>query len=829
MSESNMDLPHRRQLGPVELAWEWRGTLEQPLLQGQVLHGPGLPFVLTAEDRQCGHWVQLAEQTLALTLVLQREGDHWWFLVRQLVGVPEPHKRVVRRWRLGARVVPDRGELELPSPWSGTWALRGGESTWLDLDLRAPGMALPTASLGVGTTEWRTNLPAPLGRLECSLSLDIAADSQCTCHLRLPVLNGSEREERLQRWPAVPESEAGLPPEPWPPSPSPVPGRDAERPALGAWAPLRQLGFLTLAPPSADQGLRHFVLENASVYYRQLLGLAETRQPAALHDLAEAFLEGRSPWGGQSVSALETLPPPFAYLAEPGAEALLEQPLADRPALQAGITQLLGLAPAQVLALPLFSEVWARLANSYLSRLILNGSQAELMGRLDRGLRVLALIRGLYLAPLALISGEQIGVAQQARPLLDSRLFPLPLVSSLSASPAVLLGIGRLFCVAEPLRDYALGALAEGGETPRRRFCHGMLERREARLRDQGPRVLLHWCLDAPGEVLLNQLNGPHGPRWTLPTPPWLDQPGSPGVAGASELDQQSYLNLARRYGLAQLLAAPQQTLQISQQLNRATDRGGAQLSIPAGYRSWSLTYGAPPGMHGQLLIAGHSLDLSQPRTLDLPGLSGVLPFTLVSACPDAAVSLRLLCRERHYAVRLATWQARAYQQLNDAYQQALDGCWVALQASCVDQVGGLVERLVAVLQAELLNAVQAQFPDDSDQARRRALQLEPWLRRALPWQHGVWACARADQAVDGLPLGEQGQAQPGIELLQTAQWRLTLALDPQCTARLWYLLRSGGRLWLGEERRIPVFAEDSALDELWQALRHQSLAPDPQ
>ncbi|WP_071871613.1 hypothetical protein [Atopomonas hussainii] len=954
-------------VGLLEVFWRWQGSPGAPQLEGYIgQEDDGESFSLNPATQQKGFLLKVPSGTQSMALRLHQEApDQWQFSARYVCAASFIQSGWGPLLSLPSdEVIPGRhGPLQLPAPWQGKWSLaqRGQASTMLELEVYAPGLRLETASLGGSTTQWATNLPPPFGHFECAYLLEIDRDGGYLCSANLPELPANFTTQTLDDWPN------GTPVPP--PPPPPENKQPAQQNQVDGLAPFRQLGFLTLlVPPSAGSPppttlLRLFPLANDSSYYQQLLSTAAQDSLAALQQLANAFLAGQEPWDGQYVAALNALPPPFANLASPAADALLSEPLADRDTLLSALTRLFGMPPAQLLALPAFATQWARLANSYLTLLLLDYSQAAALSRLNRALRVLALVQGVEQEPQALLSAAQIAVAQQARALLAEALFPLPQDANTQAPPGLLLGAGRLYQFAERVAGYALGTVAEavnllagerqgnrfrhtasltdrqleatqsqrasqqhsdaqqqrqvqpqlasrtqfndlaqqygqdglsltvsgnylvtpgtcnGGDfqplqqarseiqqllesalsqvqhkvhqqreqllratwessrwqrldnsaaQPRRGFYHWLLERHDVRLRDLGPHLLFHWTLDDPGQALLACLNSQYGLRWMIPAPPWQTQGEVPGVNSPAELNQDNYLALAQRYGIQALLTAPQENCLVSQDLSATPPQTRGVLGIAPGYESSRLEYAAAPNSSGSLLIAGQALDLAAAQPVDLPGLSGEVPFTLAATRAGLAVSLRLHCRAQHYAVQLGSWQERAYRQLQDAYRQTLSDLATALQRFCAKQPGGFTECLVNLLQGAILNAVQSHYPDSQGLSLRRAQQLQPWLRRALPWQHAVLACASAQQPADWLPLsGELQQPQAGLRLLQAAQLRMTLALDNASAARLFYLLRSGGRLWLGDDTEVPVFAEDAALYNLWQDMRHDPAEQD--
>ena len=955
------------EVGLLEVSWRWLRSDDGPRLEGYVnAEEDGLGFSLSQSNAQAGFLLKVPSGTQSLALSLLQQGSKEWLFSASYIAADA---FIQSGWGplltlSGNQMVPPRsGELQVPTPWQGQWSLwrHGSASPVIDITLTAPGMRLDTASLGGSSTEWATNLPAPFSRSECAYRLDIGRDGAYHCSANLPLLPGSFITQQLDSWPPT------APPKPTPTPPAEAMQQPVESQVSGL-APFRQLGFLTLlVPPAADTQapalLRLLALANTSSFYQQLLSTADEHSLEPLQQLANAFFTNQAPWEGQFVADLDTLPAPFTCLSSPEADAVLVQPLSNRDALIAALTQLFGMPPDDVLSLPAFAIQWQRLANSYLSLLVLDYSQSPALNDLLRGLRVLALVQGLTTSPQALLTGAQISAAQHAQAQLPTPVFPLPQGQTMQAPPGLLLGAGQLYQFAERVCGYALGSIAEAinllpgeqlgkrvsrqtslserqhdatqvhteqqqhsttqqqlldqpqlvtrtqfndlaeqygadglsvtvngnylvapgtldgadfqpvqqartevqqlferalsqtqhtlrtrrerllrsawkssswqrlnnlGEQARRGFYHWLVEQRDARLRDLGPRLLFHWTLDNPGQVLLAALNAQYGQRQTIPAPPWVTTDTVPGVSSPAELNQQNYLALAQRYNLQRLLTAPQKTLRISQDLSSTPPKTCGTLTIPPGYQSNSLQFAAASGSSGSLLIAGKALTLDTPQPVELIGLSGEVPFTLVTASDALAISLQLTCSAQHYAVQRTDWQTQAYNQLLEAYQEALVELATTLQRFCAEQPGGVAGCLVNRLQGTILQAVQSHYPDSHDLNLRRAQQLQPWLCRALPWQQAILAYASATQPADWLPLhSELNRPQAGIALLQAAQLRMTLALDNTSAARLFYLLRSGGRLWLGDDAQVPVFAEDAALYNLWQDLHTQLPAQD--
>lgn len=948
----------KHRIGNVLLSWSWSGNAEQPQVVGEVaLDNRQLPFLLTPTTPERTWWLAQGATPLMLALQLSFDQEYWWLIAHSNDDAPEYQKCLLHEWQIGDTNTSTNGRLTLPAPWQGSWNLRGAEATWIDLRIQTldPGISLPRASLGLGSSEWRTNLPAPLSQWECSFSLDISPNNHCRCYGRLPSLTGNTRMERLQRYPEQ------TPPHP----PHENTSRNETRPLLGDLAPFQQLGFLTLLlpePPTKttdSPSLELIQLSNTSSFYQQLLD-NQPPELIALQKLAQAFIEGTGQWLHQYVTALATLPPPLDQLATPAATELLHAHLDDLNELTHALEALFGIPTTELVAMQAFDEQNQRLANSYLALLILDNTQNRNLDDFDRALRILALASHVVKSPQALTHRRHIESAQQARPLLDAHLFPLPQNEGGQAPPGLILGAGHLYELGERRRGYSLGPLAETtnllpgehqgqrvrheaslhehqqtrqdsdrqsrqctadeqqrtdlpqlaqrtqfndlaekygpdglsqtisgnyliepvtpsgqdfqpvqsvrqevqrvfnqalgqlrqrvrqareqvmrstwessqwqrltnpGETPKRGFHHWLLEQRQARLRDRGPRLLLYWALEKPAQILLEQLNAESGQRWKIPLAPWESQADDPGVTTPTQLNQADYLRLAARYGLQRLLQPPREILSLSQPLNADLSNAVTRFDIPEGYLATSLSYVSAGGNQGQLLLGGQVFDLATPHSATLPELSGSIAANLVGAANGQQVSLRVDCSARSYTSRLALWQTRAYAQLEQGYRQTQRDTCAALQVFCAGRNGGLAERLLDMLIGELLAATQSHYAQHDDLNQRRALQLEPWLRRTLSWKQAILACANPGRPGDWVPLDDQRDCAEGI--LQATQLRLSIPLDNAETERFCYLLHSAGRLWLGDEARTPVFATDSALHSLWEHLRGQPLAAD--
>ncbi|KTT12179.1 hypothetical protein NS2R_10310 [Pseudomonas oryzihabitans] len=943
-----------RNVGSAQLEWHWQRGAEQPIVSGEVqLGGRSLTFQLTSVMPEQGWWLMSGGEPLLLILYLIKERDYWWLGVRSQEGQPQYQKFLLHEWQMGQIPKAIAGPLELPSPWVGSWQLRGGEATWIDLTLKIPGVSAESpgslafkASLGAGSQEWRTNLPAPLSRWECSLSLDISPDNHCRCLARLPVLSGKLHDERLERWPPVPV---------------PTPERDlVTSPRVGNVEPFQQLGFLTLLLTETKvteeaASIRFFELSNSSKFYDALL--TQAQKLSELQLLANSFYSGVDPWAGQYVADLCKLPAPFNCLAQPEAKLLLETSYRSHTDLEQALERLFGMPPLTLFTLKDFEEQQKRLTNSYVSLLILDLSQDSVLQEVDKGLRVLALVQHLQ----QLQGQTAIEAAQQAHPLLDARMFPLPQSEQSHSPPGLLLGVGQLYECAESRRGYSLGPLAEtinllpgerqisrlhqeasvsdhrqsqleharrlqqrrnseqhslelpqvaqrtqfndlaeqygadglsqtikgnylvepvrvvgqecqpieaarqeaqqvfdeaigqlrqkvrqarelvmhmrwessqwqrlsnSSEQSRRGFHYWLLERREARLRDRGPRLFLYWSLPTPAQSFVDQLNAETGQRWQLPAAPWESLPGDAGVATPAALTQGDYIRLANRYGLQLILQAPQERLSSSHLVVASPSGMGSQLEIPDGYLATSLTYACITGSQGYLLVGGQLLELAQPKSVALGGVSGKLAVSLAGALEGQQVSVRLEYTARTYSVRQALWQTRAYAQLTEGYKQARLQLCESLRGFCAARVGGLAERLVDRLLGAILEAIQSHYPDQGGLVQRRALQLEPWLRRVLPWQQAVLGQVCKDNPGNWIPLNKQSDDELEA-LLEASELRLTIPLESAEAERFCYMLQSGGRLWLGQPGRAPVLAQDRSLQLFWDSLRDQPLAPD--
>lgn len=944
----------RRDVGSAQLEWYWKTDVEQPTVSGEVqLSGRVLPFQLTSAAAERGWWLMSGGKPLLLILYLIKEDNYWWFGVRNQEGQPQYQKSKVHEWEMEQPPETSSGHLELPPPWVGSWQLQRESATWINLVLEIPSVSADSsgslafeASLGVGRQEWRTNLPAPLSHWECSLSLTISPDNHCRCEARLPVLSGKLYDERLERWPSMP-----------------VPTLEKHlttSPRVGDAEPFQQLGFLTLLLTEATMAdeaacTRFFELNNASDFYQALLKQAP--KLAELQRLAGDFRYGVEGWEGQYVTHLFELTPPFNRLAQPQAEQLLEISYSSHADLEQALEQLFGMGPLRLLELADFKQQQQRLANSYVSLLILESSQDLALQEFDKGLRVLALVQHFQ----QLLGQTAIESAQQARPLLDARLFPLPQSEESRSPPGLLLGVGQLYECAESRLGYSLGPLAEtvnllpgerqisrlhqevsvhdnrrsqlehgrrfqqrrtsdqqtlelpqvaqrtqfndlaeqygadglsqtikgnylvepvrisgqecqpieaarqeaqhvfdeaigqlrqrvrqarewvmhtrwessqwqrlsnASEQSRRGFHYWLLERREARLRDLGPRLFLYWSLQAPAQSLIDQLNAETGQRWQLPAAPWESLPDDAGVATPAALTQADYIRLANRYGLQLILQAPQEKLSSSHLVVANPSGMGSQLEIPDGYLAVNLTYACIAGSQGYLLVGGQVFELSQPKSITLGGISGKLAVSLAGTLAGQQVSVQLEYTARTYTVRQALWQTRAYAQLTEGYQQARSKLCEALRDFGAARVGGLAERLVDRLLGAILAAIQSHYPDQEGLLQRRALQLEPWLRRVLPWQQAVLGQVSKDNPGDWVPLNRQSGDEFEV-LLGADELRLSIPLERAEAERFCYVLQSGGRLWLGQPGRAPVFAQDRALQIFWDDVRDQPLAPD--
>ncbi|KUM43055.1 hypothetical protein [Pseudomonas sp. EpS/L25] len=444
----------RRNVGSAQLEWHWKTDVEQPMVAGEVqIGGRSLAFQLTSAALERGWWLLPGAKPWLLIVYLIKEDEYWWLGVRSQEGQPRYQTSKVHEWEMELSPEVSAGRLELPPPWVASWQLQKEKATWINLTLEIPGVSTESsgslafeASLGVGRQEWRTNLPAPLSHWECSLSLTISPDNHCRCEARLPILSGKLHDERLERWPPVP---------------APAPERDpTTNPGVGDVEPFQQLGFLTLllteAKVTEDAACtRFFELSNASDFYQALLKQAP--KLSGLQQLAGAFRAGAEGWIGQYVPELGELTPPFNRLAKPEARQLLETPHRDHGDLAQALDQLFGMPALQLFESTDFKQQQQRLANSYAVLLILDQSQDFVVQELDKGLRVLALVQHLQL----LLGRTAIEAAQQARPLLDARLFPLPQGGDGRSPPGLLLGVGQLYECAESRLGYSLGPLAE--------------------------------------------------------------------------------------------------------------------------------------------------------------------------------------------------------------------------------------------------------------------------------------------------------------------------------------------------------------------------------
>lgn len=952
----------RKYPGLKNIQWSWSGTREMPAVRGDVTDYGGLthPFDLRPEAPDCGFWLTDGDNNYALHVLLVADNEHWLLELKTFSGVPHYINLRALQWQMDAANVPSAGKLELPTPWKGEWRLQGQDSSGLIMDIRAPGIQVPQIKLSIGAPSWRTNLVAPLSRWECSFDMDIASDNSCSCWVRLPSLPSEYHTERLERWPGrfpTPDPAPDLPFKP-----------DHHQPAIESIEAFKQLGFLTLQIPddagstSIDALLQTFPLPDSSSYYNKLV-LTKKDGLKNMQGLAANFYKGELPWEGQYVDLLKKMPGRFSRLSDNASRVVLNAKMADFPELVSALDKLFDAPPTTVLADPEYLEQQQRLTDSYLTLLVLDNTNTDVIKQFTECLKVLWLIDTVCHRPETLSDSTRIKLAQRARPVLPKMLFPLPADTGASPAPALLLSVGHLYEFSERVRGYQLGPVAEAinllagerqghrlnhktstvdrefahhteqqhleqlsnaqqrsvlqpqlvkrtvydnlaetyatdglsvtvsgnyliepgtlsgsdfqpakearheaqqvvtqalgrmrrsvqnqrevlhkaaledsqwqrlensSDHPRRTFFHWLLEKREARLVDCGSRLLLNWTLDAPAQLLLDNLNAFYGTRLTLPIAPWDTTEGAKGVDCAKDLDQNNYLALAERYELSPLLAAPLQTINVTQNASLTLSSQEGTLNIPAGYLGRELTYAASPGTNGLLMIAGQANDLATPCTLTLEGLGGAVPFSLVGGTEGQTVSLRLTCVERRYDVRLADWQTRAYAQLEEGYRASKAHCTALLQRYCEEHKGGLTECIVSVLPGKLLSYVQSHYPQDQPLPVRRALQLEPWLRKALPWQQAVLTLVHAPQHTDFYTSSIENRARSPFDGLLTAtQARICLPVVDSCAKRLIYILQSGGRLWLGEEEDIPLSDADLALLELWERLRNRDLTQD--
>lgn len=338
-----------------------------------------------------------------------------------------------------------------------------------------------------------------------------------------------------------------------------------------------------------------------------------------------------------------------------------------------------------------------------------------------------------------------------------------------------------------------------------------------ASLSSCGSRLMLAVTLTAPGADLRDE----RGRRLEAPIPPH-----ALGLTSFKDLTEQTYLDLAARYGVRDLLESEPTTRLIGATLQSELEK---TITLPRGYQAKSarvtcvLAQNASP-LSGIVGSSAFSFSASGSQSLTLADEDAELPIILsrgsttapapaetVNQLPDQAVSVEISCSLGERANR--QWQVRAHAQLVEAYQRARQAFIRRLLGTTGhdgDHWRGFETRQIRRACLALLAASYQAPSSDADRDPLELLKLQ--LEQLFEWDRLSYSLSQAAEPnLDASADDWTHEDAPLSALLSASQARVMLPVKPSANAGALYYLRAG-TLWLGADADTPVHEADTAL-----------------
>ncbi len=321
-----------------------------------------------------------------------------------------------------------------------------------------------------------------------------------------------------------------------------------------------------------------------------------------------------------------------------------------------------------------------------------------------------------------------------------------------------------------------------------------------------------------------------------------LQKPLSPaeqGIRSLPDLTPENYISLLSYYQLDNAILPPEEQTWVSTVLS--TGETEKYVQVPEHYEAVSATVsgiiaaGAPlqalSGIVGSAIF--HITDKEHTCTLELENESGALAVSAIAgntpASPpyeptDFILNIKIKCKRAD--TQLNEWKARAYKQLQDAFQQRLHDYLAALSRLAGEQDqsnpellrqterAALRQRCVALL-LEVCSTKTGLPPQQLEVNRPRYLQF---FGEVLEWDEMSW---HFDDSLPAHSYALQGRNDSLRPFLQAQGARVLLPVRPDRNYQLLYYL-SAGMLWQAPYPFIPVNEADTAIAAHLKAVASQ-------
>jgi|GEM_PF-4928123 len=349
-------------------------------------------------------------------------------------------------------------------------------------------------------------------------------------------------------------------------------------------------------------------------------------------------------------------------------------------------------------------------------------------------------------------------------------------------------------------------------------------EQRQARLREKGRYLLLNWEVTGFSLSFLTYLNSITGKNWSIPIPFWQDSTDCCAIHSPADITEESYLKLCKRYNIIDILKPEKTSLSLVQIVDSGMPSLRQVFNVPENMNSQQITITADTigeDISISLIIAGQSFNIpaGSSQTFPLPGLSGQIPYSLISSKDNIRLNatLKLDIEEQNAVISQARWQITTYTQLQNCYDQiqeklSLEIC--SLVSSLSDNNGRkyIQEFMTSLFILTVIHEINTNNPDDT-RTRKQEFILQCLIRRSIDWDLAVYAFTSGDSdklSSAWIPLDSPIESPQQINQFLFAE-KLSINL-PLLLESLWpllYLLNNGS-VWQGDEEKCPVNESDA-------------------